>query len=199
MSLFVDISYVLMYMSHMNTSLVEDDKTAKTRVSCAFQRAENLFCLGSKNVIELCVGPSLQSLEKAYRSFGIEVTGNDIEDRWQKFYPQGKWIIDDARNVNTEGFDTVVFAPPLSKGCSGTREDSLSIDQVFPSYYDFLESKAKTLVLVLPGRTLSVKDDRKQLHKLLGVMQATNKWKTLEIVPLVDKVTKYVDIYATRA
>lgn len=183
----------------MNTSTVENSQTAKTRVSCAQQRAQNLFCLDSKRVLELCVGPSLKSLEEAYRAFGIEVTGNDIEERWQKFYPQGKWIIDDARNVNTEGFDTVVFAPPLSKGCSGTREDSLSIDQVFPSYYDFLESKAKTLVLVLPGRTLSVKDDRKQLHKLLGVMQATNKWKTLEIVPLVDKVTKYVDIYATRA
>ena len=182
----------------MNVSTESDDSTARTRTSCAEQRAEHLSMLGSKNVLELCVGPSLKTLEVQYSKHGIQVTGNDLEPRWKAYYPKGKWIIGDARLVSTKGFDTVVVAPPLSKGCSGSREGSLCIDEVFPSYYDFLELDTKNLVLVLPGRTLSVKEDRKQLHKLLACVAKKNIWTNVEVVPLADKVTKYVDVYASR-
>lgn len=177
-----------------NISVVSDDLTARTRRSCAYSRAENLASLGAKSVLELMVGPSLRELEQAYKNTGIlSVAGNDIDPRWKKYYPNGKWILGDARKVDTIGFDAVVVAPPLSKGCSGRREDSLSLDQVFPSYYDFLSLPNKITVFVLPGRTLSLKEDRKQLFRFLASVQGH-----YEIVPLVDKVVKYVDVYVVR-
>lgn len=145
-------------------------------------------------MLELCVGPSLEILEKAYEPFGISVTGNDIDPRWKSYYPKGNWILGDATKVDCSGFDAAVFAPPLSKGCSGKREDSLSIDQVIPSYHDFLDSALpRVCVLTLPGRTLSLKEDRSQLHKL--VRHLSNRHRVIEVVPLKDKVTKYVDVY----
>ncbi len=174
----------------MNISAYTNDKTARTCVPAALQRAENLAILGCKNVLELCVGPSLQTLEKTYNQFGIAVTGNDIDGRWKDFYPKGKWLIGDARLIDTTGFDAVVVAPPLSKGCSGKREDALSIDEVFPSYYDFLNLKSSYVVYVLPGKSLSLKADRGQLHKFLSHLSS------YDVVPLKDKVTKYVDVYA---
>ncbi len=89
----------------MNVSTESDDSTARTRTSCAEQRAEHLSMLGSKNVLELCVGPSLKTLEVQYSKHGIQVTGNDLEPRWKSYYPKGKWIIGDARLVSTKGFD----------------------------------------------------------------------------------------------
>lgn len=177
----------------MNISTRTNDQTARTSNPCAKQRAENLFSLGVKSVLEMCVGPSLKTLEHEYNQVGITVTGNDIEERWKNYYPQGKWLIGDARTLSVDNFDAVVVAPPLSKGCSGARQDSLSIDEVFPSYYDFLGLNTKHLVLVLPGRTLSLKEDRKQLHKLISTIKST-----VEVVPLVDRVTKYVDLYITK-
>lgn len=180
-----------MEYSSPNISAVSDSLTARTRGSCAFSRAENLASLGVKSVLELMTGPSLRTLEQAYKSLGImKVAGNDIDPRWKKYYSVGKWIIGDARKVDTSGYDAVVVAPPLSKGCSGKRSDSLSLDQVFPSYYDFLSLPNKIIVFVLPGRTLSLKEDRKQLYKFLSKIQCH-----YEIVPLVDKVVKYVDVY----
>lgn len=176
-----------------NISTVSDAQTAHTCVECAAQRAENLAILGVKRVLELCVGPSLQDLEMAYRKVGIEVAGNDIDPRWKDFYPQGKWFIGDARKLDTSGFDAVVVAPPLSRGCSGRREDSLSLDQVTPSYYEFLHMKADVMVYVLPGRTLSVKRDKEQLYRFLSRLRGK-----VDVVPLRNKVTKYVDIYVTR-
>lgn len=167
----------------------EDHKTAKTDYICALQRAKNLSDLGRKDVIELCVGPSLQTLEKAYRLFGINVTGNDIDPRWMRMYPNGNWIIGDCREVNLDMFDCVVYAPPLSKGCSGKREDSLSIDEVFPPYSSFL-SRSILTVLVLPGRTLSTREDRSQLHKLLKQIN-----RPYELVAIRNKVVKYWDLY----
>lgn len=173
-----------------NLSRYSDNGTARTCMECASQRAENLSILGVRTVLELCVGPSLRSLEEAYAKHGIKVTGNDIDPRWEGYYPNGKWVIGDARKVNTKGYDAVVVAPPLSKSCSGKREDSLSLEQVFPSYYDFLDIKVPVVVYVLPGRTLSVREDRSQLHKFLSHLQG----KT-EIVPLRKKVVKYLDLY----
>lgn len=177
----------------MNISTQPDSQTARTCMECAIQRAENLSVLGAKRVLELCVGPSLKALEQAYETVGIEVVGNDIDPRWEKYYPDGKWLIGDATKMSTKGFDAVVVAPPLSKGCSGRREDSLSLDEVTPSFYNFLEIESPTVVYVLPGRTLSLKEDRKQLHKFLSMVKGK-----IEVVPLRKKVIKYLDIYVTR-
>lgn len=174
----------------MNLSSFTDEQTASTRWACAQQRATNLAILGAKSVMELCVGPSLQVLERAYAQVGLSVSGNDIDPRWQSYYPQGRWVIGDACNINTSAYDAVVVAPPLSKGCSGKREDALSLEQVSPSYYQFLGLPNKILVYVLPGRTLSVKSDRRQLHKFLSHLSGR-----VEVVPLVDGVIKYVDVY----
>lgn len=185
-----------------NISEYEDNKTAKTRIACANQRAENLAVFGVNSVIELCVGPSLRQLEDAYRKVGIsKVAGNDIDPRWQEFYPKGTWFIGDATILDTKAYDAVVFAPPLSKGCSGTRDDSLSVDEVFPAYRSMLTNPAKVLTFVLPGRTLSVRDDREQLHGLISEIHRCRPDSTVEVVPLKDergRVTKYVDIYSVK-
>ncbi len=162
-------------------------------MECAVQRAENLAVLGVKRVLELCVGPSLRDLEKAYRTVGIDVAGNDIDARWQNYYPQGKWLIGDATKINIEGFDAVVVAPPLSRGCSGRREDSLSLEEVTPSFYNFLDIQAAVIAYVLPGRTLSVKKDREQLHRFLSKLEGR-----VDLVPLEKKVTKYLDVYVQK-
>lgn len=185
-----------------NISIFEDQKTAHTHTDCAAQRALNVYLLGVKNVLELCVGPSLQDLEKAYNKLQINVTGNDIDSRWQKYYKQGKWIIDDALNINYNSFEGIIFAPPLSKGCSGKREDSLSVDQVNPSYRLFLdkckEQSYKGLIcLVLPARSIATSEDRKQFYKLLNYINKNNV-EEIEIVELKAgqrKITKYIDLY----
>lgn len=176
-----------------NITTVSNDDTARTRLECAVQRAENLAVLGSKRVLELCVGPSLKSLETAYGYYGIEVTGNDIDPRWREYYPQGKWLIGDALEVTWDGFDTVVFAPPLSKGCDGTRESSLKINEVTPSYRDFMQRPGTyQRVLVLPARSFSTNEDRKQFYQLLNNLQE------VDVVPLTAgarRIRKYVDVY----
>ena len=177
-----------------NISLYSDAMTANTRLKCTEQRAENLAILlkpGSK-VLEMCVGPSLQRLEKEYAKYDIKCIGNDIDPRWKDYYPCGRWMIWDALNLDVSSFDAIIFAQPLSKGCSGRREDSLSLEQVNPSYKSFLHAYKNfkgIKAMVLPGRTLSLKHDRDELYKLL------NELSDYEVVPLKDKVTKYVDIY----
>jgi len=180
-----------------NISKFGDNSTANTCLECASQRAENLAILGVKTVLELCVGPSLRVLEEQYAKYGIQVSGNDIDPRWQEFYPKGRWMVGDATKLNTSGFDAVVVAPPLSRGCSGKREDSLSIEQVTPSYYSFLQLRNPVVAFVLPGRTLSLRDDRRALHRLLGALagQSEGGARRVEVVPLRKKVVKYVDLY----
>lgn len=179
-----------------NISKYSDASTARTCLVCARQRAENLAVFGVKSVLELCVGPSLKTLEKVYNEVGIQVTGNDIDERWKKYYPEGRWLMGDARKLlfrHMYPFDAIVVAPPLSKNCSGKREDSLSIDQVVPTYYDFLDLPAAVIAFVLPGRTLSIKEDRAQLHKLIAAVE--DRRMEAQIVPLKNKVVKYVDLY----
>ena len=176
-----------------NLSKFSDNETARTCEPCSYQRAENLSLLGVKSVLELCVGPSLRQLERAYGEFNITVTGNDIDSRWKDYHPTGKWIIGDATSIQTSSFDAVVVAPPLSRNCSGRREDSLSLDQVNPRYEQFLNLKNKIIVFVLPGRTLSLKEDKKQLYKFLSKLNGK-----VSVLPLKDKVTKYVDVYLER-
>jgi len=178
-----------------NISRYSDRKTANTNIVCAAQRAENLAILGSKKVLELCVGPSLKRLKRQYAKYGISCAGNDIDPRWREYYPEGEWYIGDALSLDADltKFDTVVFAPPLSNGCSGKREDSLRLDFVTPGYIQFLERYKNfkgIKVLVLPGRTLSLKDDKKLLYRLLERIGSS-----YDVVPLRNKVTKYVDIY----
>ena len=55
-------------ISFANISLYKDDRTANTNLICARQRAENLFVLGSKKILELRVGPSLCRLENEYKN-----------------------------------------------------------------------------------------------------------------------------------
>lgn len=178
-----------------NVSVADDLGTASTREECARQRATHLAVMGARDVLELCVGPSLETLERAYGEKGLRVTGNDIDTRWRRFYPKGRWVMGDAMSVPYDGFDAVVFAPPLSEGCLGTREASLSVDQVRPSYRDFLQRVKGfrgVVTLVLPGRSLSTRHDRKQLFAL------TSTLPSCEVVPLTSgrrQVTKYVDVY----
>lgn len=178
-----------------NISNFSDLATANTCDPCTVQRAENLYLLGAKNILELCVGPSLRRLEEAYKKFHMSVTGNDIDPRWKEFYPRGKWLIGDATKLSVNGFDTVVVAPPLSKGCSGKREDSLMIEQVTPKYNDFFNLRAKILVFVLPGRSLATREDRSQYHKFLTQVSELG---SVTSVPLKNKVTKYIDVYVER-
>jgi hypothetical protein len=192
-------------MNSLNTTKVPENLTAHTNENSANQRAENLAVLGARNILELCVGPSLSCLEMAYGRFGLQVTGNDIDDRWKRYYPKGKWLIDDALNVNLEPYDTVIFAPPLSKGCSGTREDSLSIDQVNPGYYSFLDKVKKDnydglFVLVLPARSLATNQDRKQFYRLVNCIR--DMGFTVEEYSLTNgkrNTRKYVDLYCRRS
>jgi hypothetical protein len=184
----------------MNTSKVSDDDTARTCEDAARQRAENLACLGAKTVLELCVGPSLEILEHYYNQVGIEVTGNDIDPRWETYYPQGNWMIGDCFSFHWydhtppyDAFDAVVFAPPLSKGCTGKREDALSINEVFPRYIDFMRKPFKGIrCMVLPARTFATRQDRKEFFDL------TFDLGEIDVVPLTAgprRIRKYVDVY----
>lgn len=181
-----------------NISKFSDLATANTCLSCAEQRAQNLASLGVKTVIELCVGPSLAVLESVYRKQNITVTGNDIDSRWKEYYPRGKWIIGDARKIETHAmraYDAAVVAPPLSSGCSGRREDALSLSQVQPAFESFLSLPNKVHVYVLPGKTLSIRKDRSELYAFLNKIKSKYPNSLVEVIPLKNKVTKYVDVY----
>lgn len=185
----------------MNTSILNDDKTARTNPESALQRAENLWILGSKKVLELCCGPSLKVLSKSYKRFGIKCWGNDIEERWINYYPEGKWILGDCLTLNVNDFDTLVFAPPVTKGCTGKRVDSLELEKVNPSYYDFINTYKNfkgTIVLVLPSRSIATNYDRKQYYKFINYLSKLYK---VDVVPLTEgkrKIRKYVDVYLTK-
>lgn len=179
-------------------SAVSDETTARTNLEVCRQRAENLASLGVKSVLELCVGPSLQDLEKAYAKHGISCIGNDLDERWKSYYSRGSWRMGDCFAVDWTGVDAVVFAPPLSRGCTGKREDALRIDDVEPSYHNFLwcwhrrQYDPKVAVLVLPGRSLATKEDRSQFWSLKNLADINGKASHVE---MIDGCRKYVDIY----
>lgn len=177
----------------MNISTVPDDLTARTASDCARQRAEHLAILGASRVLELCVGPSLLTLEAAYESYGLEVVGNDIDTRWKQYHPNGQWLIGDCFKVPWDDFDAVVFAPPLSVGCTGTREDALPISKVVPRYEDFMAKRFMGIrCMVLPARTFATHYDRKEFFDL------TFDLVNPDVIPLTSgsrKVRKYVDVY----
>lgn len=186
-------------MTTANTSVVYDEHTARTDPECATQRARHMAILGAKSVLELCVGPSLASLERAYIAHGMSVTGNDIEERWREYYPRGRWVMGDALEVDPRPYSAVVFAPPLSQGCTGLRCDALRINDVTPGYRDFIRRLVTSGfhglgVLVLPARSLATRQDRRQMHSLLSCLG--DMWQ--EVVPLTSgprRIRKYVDVY----
>jgi hypothetical protein len=192
-----------------NVSAVSDIETARTNAKIAGQRADHLMLMNCESVLELCVGPSASTLYRAYDARNIDAYFNDIELKWKGYsglYGRDQWEIGDCLTIFWGAVDAVVFAPPLSRGCSGKREDSLMIDEVTPSYYDFLTEWAKRLtiqqkkdpewnqvaVLVLPARCLATKEDRDQYHKLLGHCSALG---TVEAIEMIDGCRKYVDVY----
>ncbi len=184
----------------MNTSKLSDYATARTNIESSQQRAENIYILRCKNVLELCCGASLKVLEKSYKKLEISCTGNDIEERWRNYYEQGNWLMGNCLQLDLTKFDCIVFAPPVTEGCTGKRIDSLSIEQVNPSYYDFIDTYKhlkKTLVLVLPSRSIATNYDRKQYYKLLDYV---SKYFTYSVIGLTEgrrKIRKYVDVYLT--
>lgn len=183
-------------MDTLNLSTLDDHATARTDPEAALQRAENLAILGVRSVLELCVGPSLRVLEAAYARVGISCVGNDIQRRWREYYPQGRWVLGDALTVDWSPFDAVVFAPPVTRGCTGKRVDALRIDEVFPRYDDFLARPyAGVRAMVLPARALATRWDREQMHALIGS-------RSVEVVPLTSgrrRIRKYVDVYLVGA
>jgi hypothetical protein len=184
-----------MKSKNLNISRVNNNATANTRLAVAQRRAENLAALGVGKAIELCVGPSLRRLEVSYKAFGISLAGNDVEARWRDFYPEGDWYIGDALATPLGAFDAAVFAPPLSLGCTGRRIDALMIEEVTPSYYEFLSKKdlPGVVVLVLPGRTMSTRRDRTQLYRLLNFIGSNAE--AIEMKDERNRTTKYVDVY----
>lgn len=178
-----------------------DSETANTDERCAYQRAFYLWNLGIKNVMELCVGPSLRVLEKNYNKLEISCHGNDIDKRWKSHFSKGKWIIGDAIKVFEETsskFDSFVFAPPLSSGCSGKRSDSLSINDVNPRYKTFIDKMSEIdyrghVILTLPGRCLSTRGDRAQFFELISYIQKT--YGDVRKNELIAGCRKYVDLH----
>ena len=188
-----------------NISVVSNDATARTQVGCATQRAEYLTILGTKKVLELCVGPSLKTLETEYNKYDIEVSGNDIDIRWKRYYPAGRWHMGDAFALDYSAWDAVVFAPPLTKGCTGRREDALRINEVRPGYRAFIDVLKRQeyrgiAVLVLPGRAKADPVDRQQYADLISYIWRQNYFMVDEC-PLsigARRTVKYTDLYLTR-
>lgn len=213
----------------MNLSVLDDEKTARTNPDAARQRAENLSILGSKRVLELCCGPSYGTLQSAYQRHGISLVGNDIDWRWMR-YARNKgsfvdalctWRHGDCFNISWGGVDTVVFAPPLTRGCTGRRSDSLHIHDVEPKYSSFLDKWnyrweeagrplgalgnhtwvrpcPRTAVLVLPARSLAVSRDRPALYSLVRHASFIGNVEVFPIYCGRRKILKYVDIYVQK-
>lgn len=177
-----------------NLSRLSDDETARTDPECASQRAENLAVLGVRSVLELCVGPSLRVLEEAYARHGIVAHGNDLDRRWVRYHPGGRWVVGDALEVDWTPYDAVVFAPPVTRGCTGRRADALRIDQVLPGYREFMARPYSGYrVMVLPARSIATSEDRREYYALLSAISVP-----YDAVPLVAerrRIRKYVDVY----
>jgi hypothetical protein len=115
-------------------------------------------------------------------------------------------VTEDALAIPLRDYDAVVFAPPLSRGCSGRREDSLAVKNVTPSYWDFIGSlhhragpRTTTVVFTLPGRASVLRADRAAMHEL--VARLWDAWGPVSIEPRRDergRVVKYVDLVSHR-
>jgi hypothetical protein len=188
-----------------NTSLYPINKTAKTHELCLQQRIQNVKSIFPEvnSVLETCAGISSVKIAKAYKEAGYQIATNDIDPRYKKHEPN--MVVGDALALDFSSYDLVVFAPPLSKGCSGRREDSLSIYEVTPSYESFLDrafrfKNLKGVGLVLPGKTFSTALDAAQFYQLIRSIyfgfasfypSAIYYQRELK----VKGCTKYVDLY----
>lgn len=175
---------------------VKTGPVASTCDAVARARARRMSTLGIQSVIELCVGPSLSALQHAYSAYKIECTGNDVDMRWTSL--GGPWVCGNAMHVGIAGFDAAVFAPPLSNGCTGRREDSLSVDEVTPSFHDFIDRNdtPEFVVLVCPARALATGPDKAQLYRLLS--HAWHRFGSVEVIEAKDargRIRKYTEIW----
>lgn len=186
----------------MNLATAENDEdVASTHIEVATQRAMNLATMGVKSVLELCVGPSYEVLANAYKNVGITCIGNDIDDRWRRKYPY--WRHGDCLDISWDGVDAIVFAPPLSRNCSGRREDALLINDVQPSYGHFLVKWSQQLkynekriaVMVLPARSLATPLDRSQLHWLIRRTSFCGPTELYQQMVGRRSIRKYVELY----
>lgn len=146
------------------------------------------------------MGPSLKTLESEYKKYGIHVTGNDIDIRWKHYYKKGNWVIEDALNIDYDPYDAVIFAPPLSDGCTGKRNDALSILNVSPSYFDFLDKVLKDnykglSTMVLPARSIATRQDRSEYYFLKNILEQNF---IVSEFTLRKKVIKYIDLVLKR-
>ena len=163
---------------------------ATTCPEAAAQRAAHLARLGAQRVLELCVGPSLATLRQAYAAHGLTVTGNDIDPKWQ---PD---LLGHCFTIDWSEHDTIVFAPPLSRGCTGRREDALTIGAIQPRYVDFLRRLNRRGVLVLPARSWATSADRRAYYEVIACAHAAGF--TTEPRPLIAgrrQIRKYIDVY----
>ncbi|HEU5116104.1 MAG TPA: hypothetical protein VFT74_05445 [Isosphaeraceae bacterium] len=195
----------------MNLAIADDDDTvARTCPEAAVQRAQRMYDHGITSVMELCVGPSLRQLHLAYRQKGIFCCGVDIDVRWKNYAEQwnlqNEMIVSDALRTMYHA-QAVVFAPPVSRGCTGKREDMLRIDEVGPRYLDFLAeyvrqrccgiSRPQLAVLVLPARsTRGDRIDREQFNRLRSdCYEYADHVETFEIKVGRRQITKYVELW----
>ena len=181
----------------MNLATLPEDETARTDPECAAQRAENLAILGVGSVLELCVGPSLRVMEAAYSACGIVVTGNDVDERWRRYHPEGRWEMGDCLTVDPRPYDAVVFAPPVTRGCTGRRADSMRVSEVEPGYGRFLCALhawgfAGVGVLVLPARAVATSLDRQETYELLSSL---GSYEMIALHAERRRIRKYVDVY----
>lgn len=185
---------------NLNLSLVSDHATAKTDHAVAHRRAARVAALGCCSVLELCVGPSLRTLADAYQAMGVRCVGNDIDSRWAQYYPAGEWRLGNCFTIAWTGIDCVVFAPPLSAGCTGRRADALQINQVQPAFTTFLHafqqhSATRHAIMVLPARALATKTDRTQLHALIAAAYlVASTVQYYETVAGRRNIRKYVEV-----
>ncbi len=190
----------------MNLSALPIEDTASTHPEVAHARALHAHHCGVKTVLELCVGPSAPVLHEAYRQVGISPLFNDIDPRWSASFPEYQWVGRDcfaaAHFCLRAGplLDLVVFAPPLSAGCTGTREDSLMIEEVVPSYWAWLrllaDLPARPLTCtVLPARSLSTRHDKAQFYALREGFYKLGPPEVIERTVGARQIRKYVEIW----
>lgn len=192
-------------MNHHNTSRYAVTSTATTNQDCIDQRIQNIKRAfpSSLKIIETCAGISSVFLKESYREAGFHITTNDIDPRYQRY--EKDMVIGDVLSLDFSSYDVVVFAPPLSRGCSGNREDSLMIEEVRPSYREFLANtifleNLQGICLVLPGRTFSTARDKEQFYSLVSCIynlfsSHQPNGQAFEKKLVVKRCTKYVDLY----
>ncbi len=145
-------------------------------------------------MLELCSGARTPFLHAAYTFQNLQVTGNDIKNKYETLYPKCKWVIGDCLSQTWHawsGFDTIVFRPPF--------KPDFNLDTSKPSYKDFINDvnyKDKLAVCVFPGHILDQKKSRKQVYKFLAFCQDKRWLKDYAFMAaMADREVKYWELY----